>query len=114
MRNMKRGKRKLDEEKEESSTNQPPLKLKLSLTKSPVKGNVEFSVVGNKEGKRKGRGVEESSSPPPPFLSDQSPPRPPSPRAAVKRKVKRPALIEDDPQRPPSPKPRSPPPIVKR
>jgi len=114
MRNMKRGKRKLDEEKEESSTNQPPLKLKLSLTKSPVKGNVEFSVVGNKEGKRKGRGVEESSSPPPPFLSDQSPPRPPSPRAAVKRKVKRPALIEDDPQRPPSPKPPSPPPIVKR
>ena len=114
MRNMKRGKRKLDEEKEDSSTNQPPLKLKLSLTKSPVKGNVEFSVVGNKEGKRKGRGVEESSSPPPPFPSDQSPPRPPSPRAAVKRKVKRPALIEDDPQRPPSPKPASPPPIVKR
>ena len=118
MRTMKRGKRKLDEDKEEALVpNQPPLKLKLSLTKSPVKGNVEFSVVGTKEGKRKGRPVEGSTSPP--ECGDRlpsPPPRPLSPKPSVKRKVKRPAAIEDDPrpQRSPSPRPTSPVPTVKR
>ena len=116
MRNMKRGKRKLDEDKEEAlAPNQPPLKLKLSLTKSPVKGNVEFSVVNSKEGKRRGRPVLGSSSPPAP--SERSPsPRPQSPKAIVKRKVRKPAAIEDDPrpQRSPSPQPPCPLPTVKR
>lgn len=113
MRSMKRGKRKLDEDQEEALVpNQPPLKLKLSLTKSPVKGNVEFSVVGSKEGKRRGRPMEGSvESPPEPMERIPSPPpRPQSPKPVVKRKVKRPAVIEDDPgpQRSPSPRPPSP------
>ena len=114
MRTMKRGKRKLDEDKEETLVpNQPPLKLKLSLTKSPVKGNVEFSVVGTKEGKRKGKPVEGANSPPEPGERLPSPPpRPQSPKPSVKRKVKRPAVIEDDPGPPRSPSPRPPSPLT--
>ena len=118
MRTMKRGKRKLDEDKEEALVpSQPPLKLKLSLTKSPVKGNVEFSVVGTKEGKRRGRPVEgASSSPEPGERLPSPPPKPQSPKPVAKRKVKRPAVIEDDPGPQRSPSPRSPSlvPTVKR
>ena len=116
---MKRGKRKLSEDKQEALVpNQPPLKLKLSLTKSPIKGNVEFSVVGTKEGKRRGRPMEEasSSSPEPVERLPSPPPKSQSPKPVVKRKVKRPAVIEDDPEPQRSPPPRSPSPVptVKR
>jgi len=106
LRSRKRGgKRRLEEEEGgEGAAVQPPLKLKLSLTKSPVKGGAtEFEVVG-KEG-RGGQEVKRRGRPPggPSPLPPQGPPSPTEPPARKKSAKAKPPVAQQDEPRAPSP-----------